>query len=81
MLLLPRRKFLIGLSSIIVAPAIVRIDNIMPIKALTVGTQFRLIQPFYGFSYPKGAEMSLDGGKTWTEVAFINHKGKIKYYP
>ena len=31
---LPRRKFLIGLASLIAAPAVVRASSLMPVKAL-----------------------------------------------
>ena len=33
-LILPRRKFLIGLGALIAAPAIVQIHNIMPVKSI-----------------------------------------------
>jgi hypothetical protein len=34
MILLPRRGFLLGLGAIMAAPAIVRIENIMPVRAI-----------------------------------------------
>jgi hypothetical protein len=34
-LILPRRKFLLGLGAIIAAPAIVQVHNIMPVKSFT----------------------------------------------
>lgn len=33
-MIIQRRKFLIGLASILAAPAIVRVENIMPVRAL-----------------------------------------------
>jgi hypothetical protein len=38
-MIIPRRGFLLGLASLIAAPAIVRIENIMPVRVFTdVGT-------------------------------------------
>lgn len=35
-LILPRRKFLTGLASLIAAPAIVRASSLMPVKSVTI---------------------------------------------
>lgn len=33
-MILPRRKFLIGLGSLIAAPAVVRVENLMPVRSV-----------------------------------------------
>lgn len=37
-LILPRRNFLAGIASVLAAPAIVRVENIMPVRAIPLST-------------------------------------------
>jgi hypothetical protein len=37
-IILPRRGFLLGLAAMIAAPAIVRVENIMPVRAIVQPT-------------------------------------------
>lgn len=48
-MILPRRSFLAGLGSLLAAPAIVRAESLMPVKAIEVikpetGRLFRIVQ-------------------------------------
>jgi pectin methylesterase-like acyl-CoA thioesterase len=83
-LILPRRTILKGLAALLAAPAIVRIDNLMPVKAMRaliperdviyVGPirTFKTIQEAinYAYSRPIGTptEIRIDPGDYWTPI-------------
>lgn len=46
-MIIPRRGFLLGLVSLIAAPAIVRIENIMPVRAIVPSVWTAQDLPFY----------------------------------
>jgi hypothetical protein len=65
---LPRRSFLLGLGSLIAAPAIVRIGSLMPVSA-------KFIQPIV-----KGDFTGIAIGDVITFGDIVSTKGKLKQF-
>lgn len=73
-----RRNFLIGLTSMLAAPAIVRIENIMPVRALVEPTE-QLIIGIEFQSWPWGTQPpGLDEVRGIIEGTVANAKGEPK---